>query len=350
MKIVLFLGAGFSRAYGLPVMRDFFGHAKKGPYLEDDDKAFLEDYQRKTYGAANMFRPEYANLEDVLSFCLALENFAGSYPEDTSADYKRLCKILYEVYRHVQDHTLAYWNLPTKQLGRFLQISKKDEYSLTIVTTNYDIIVEYLFCRLNMRCHLPNEWPDVREPAAPFPKYMYAHGAGEGPLLCKLHGSLNWFSDGPEKLKVEGGMCDCEVDTGTDEPKRVLVPAVATVDYSLRDVPLIVPPTLFKLQVDPRFQRIWEAAGGALKEADKVMVIGFSFPPSDIYIRYWLAANLADNMNLERIAVVDPRANELCDMLTRSDSKFGERFKMLLRAFTHEWHQAANEGAINILS
>ncbi|GAH72010.1 unnamed protein product, partial [marine sediment metagenome] len=127
MNVVLFLGAGFSHAYGLPVLREFFQHAKKAPYLEVNEKDFLDEYQKRTNQAANMFEPDYGNLEDVLSFCLALYNFAGAYPEDTSNDYKRLCNILSDVYRHILDYSIAYSKLPVDPLRAFLQLPQTEE-------------------------------------------------------------------------------------------------------------------------------------------------------------------------------------------------------------------------------
>ena len=47
MNIVLFLGAGFSRAYGLPVMRKFFTRARRSDCLSAEDKSFLDRLQEK---------------------------------------------------------------------------------------------------------------------------------------------------------------------------------------------------------------------------------------------------------------------------------------------------------------
>lgn len=341
MKIVLFLGAGFSQPYGLPVMQEFFNHVKNAPYLSEKDKDFFTNYRKRTNSAADTFEPDYDNLEDVLSFCLALESFVGHYPEDTSDDYKKLCRILFEVYRHVREYNLDYWNLPRGELRTFMQLQKgrrKLAYELTIITTNYDIIVEYLLCAQGLNCRLPTKWKSIENKEI-IPVNMYSQENEQQPLLCKLHGSINWFPSGPENLNIEGGVLDKEVDTGEVEERRTF-PLIATKDYRLHTVPLIIPPTIFKLQVDPCLQRIWGAAGIALMEADKLIFIGFSFPDSDIYIRYFLAANLAENANLEKIRIIDPKADEICNKLRQSGSKFGNRFKKLLESSSMEWFQA----------
>lgn len=344
MKIVLFLGAGFSREYGLPVMREFFNHVKNAPYLSTEDKDFLDNYRRKTYSASDTFKPDYQNLEDVLSFCLALENFAGNYPESTTDDYKQLCRILYEVYRHVRNYILNYWELAPGHLQKFLRLPQAGTelpYELTVITTNYDIVAEYTFWRIGLNFYLPIRWKNINGQRKTVGN-MYSLDKGKNPLLCKLHGSLNWFSSGPESLTVEGRIIDEEVDTGTNT-KRVQLPLIAEKEYILNKVPLIVPPTVFKLHVVPCLQRIWEAAGLALREADKLVFVGFSFPNSDIYIRYFLAASITENVRLDKILIVDPDADAICKKLKESGSKFGERFKELLKPWTVKWSLAVNK-------
>ena len=79
MKIVLFFGAGFSRAWGLPVMQEFFQHAKDLDYLKQDDKNFLRELQSTAQKGVSMLQVRHDNLEEILSFCLASENFNAGY-------------------------------------------------------------------------------------------------------------------------------------------------------------------------------------------------------------------------------------------------------------------------------
>ncbi|GAH62764.1 unnamed protein product, partial [marine sediment metagenome] len=194
--------------------------------------------------------------------------------------------------------------------------------------------------------YLPNKWEDVTGRHSGTSS-LYAVEKGKGPLLCKLHGSLNWFSAGPEDISVESGL------SGVGKDRRSYVgrtglPLIAKTDYFLDKVPLIIPPTLFKLQVDYRFQKIWDAAGKAIKEADELVFIGFSFPQSDIYIRYFLATNLAENVRIEKIRVVDPDAGAICKELKKPGSKFGARFKDLLLPVKVRWEEAAKIGNLNV--
>ena len=42
-NVVLFLGAGFSKPFGLPVMDEFFEHAEASTQIEVSEKAFLRE-------------------------------------------------------------------------------------------------------------------------------------------------------------------------------------------------------------------------------------------------------------------------------------------------------------------
>ena len=50
----------------------------------------------------------------------------------------------------------------------------------------------------------------------------------------------------------------------------------------------------------------WSGAGDALARAERLWFIGYSFPESDSFMRFFLAASLASNSHLRQIAVLDP--------------------------------------------
>lgn len=348
MKIVLFLGAGFSRVFGLPLMREFFEHAKSSIYVSDSDKDFLRDLQLRARRGLNMLTMDDNELEDILSFYLACENFTGRYPEDTSEDFGRLCLILAKLYGHVSYKGRdKYWNLPVDPMRMLLGESKerKSGNKLSIITTNYDITLEYMLWRLGLRCYVPFEW----EPIMVDLEYksqsesMYDSAEYEtNVLICKLHGSINWFSHPKNRnsLNVMNKLYRGEIDEDLDDEddlsspdfnfKTVWYPEISDDSYKHDQVPFIVPPTIFKLQPDRRIQAIWDAAGMALQKADKLIFVGYSFPESDLYIRYFLAANLYENVDLGAIHIIAPSASNTLDKLKKiMGVNFGNRLKAL---------------------
>ena len=131
---------------------------------------------------------------------------------------------------------------------------------------------------------------------------------------------------------------DYDYSDGTRKPRRIYLPRVSLGNYQSVSTPLIVPPTLFKMQTMSTFREIWNAAGKALEEAEKLVFIGFSFPESDTYIKYFLAANLYENVDLRPIEIVDPNADKICERL--KDSNFGIHFKDRLRYVKGTWEEA----------
>ena len=69
-------------------------------------------------------------------------------------------------------------------------------------------------------------------------------------------------------------------------------------------IPYLVPPT-WKKVFDNAPKQVWSEAVGALKEATRIIMIGFSMPPTDIHFHYLLAAGLQENISLRNLSVVN---------------------------------------------
>ncbi|MGA2093206.1 MAG: SIR2 family protein [Sedimentisphaerales bacterium] len=347
MKIVLFLGAGFSRAWGLPVMKEFFQHAKDSTYLTEEDKSFLRELQSRAQRGVSMYQVGRDNLEGILSFCLAESQFGTGYPDKSNDEYKMLCRILQKVYRQMDFSKLAVrldnllvrcWQLFDKKQG-----APPPSYELDVITTNYDIMAECCLTNIGFQLRLPGLWLpiDTQLPFTTIPLYTTD---SKSVLLCKLHGSLNWYSDSNNeyRLRIESNAMLVQIKSA-NEYVRFIFPQVSTSDYKPPGEPIIVPPTFFKMQTYSYFQNIWSSAGEMLRKADKLVFIGYSFPDSDVHMRYFLAANLYENVDLRSIDIVDPNAVDICSNLRQSD--FGIHFKERLNAVGGKWEE--NQYCIN---
>jgi hypothetical protein len=109
--------------------------------------------------------------------------------------------------------------------------------------------------------------------------------------VLKLHGSVNWA-----RTKTPGGRLtvfgDYDFVRGSDL------------------VPELVPPT-WKKVFDNQLEAVWEAAVEALNTATRVIIIGFSMPPTDLHFKYLVAAGLQKNVSLRNIHFVNPQIPEL---------------------------------------
>lgn len=110
--------------------------------------------------------------------------------------------------------------------------------------------------------------------------------------LYKPHGSLNWL------------YCpSCISTTLTPEQKGVLKLFYGPKDCEncgTKMIPIIIPPTFFKVMSNKYLQEIWYKAEHTLKNAERIYFCGYSFPDADIHIKYLLKrAEINGNSNPE---------------------------------------------------
>jgi hypothetical protein len=138
-------------------------------------------------------------------------------------------------------------------------------------------------------------------------------------LLCKLHGSVNFFhlDDRPGQpplfvfsceLGGKGRGVGCSRVDEDDVPIILMkdAPSVLMAKYH-RITPAIVPPTYAKLQGYDWLRAIWSTAFGAIQDARTLIFIGYSLPASDGFMRAMFQAALAARTHDEppEVYVVD---------------------------------------------
>jgi hypothetical protein len=109
--------------------------------------------------------------------------------------------------------------------------------------------------------------------------------------VLKLHGSINWAREttSGRDLKVFGHYEDARKIGG---------------------IPELLPPTWKKI-LENQLANVWDSAVEALKYATRVIIIGFSIPPTDMHFKYLMAAGLQQNVSLRQIYFINPKAEEL---------------------------------------
>lgn len=118
--------------------------------------------------------------------------------------------------------------------------------------------------------------------------------------ILKLHGSLNWFKYLPIHDNNVADKAKQVVLTNEkwwfNEPK--------VIDGLIVD-PLIIPPVLYKNYGQEIISDLWIKAEESLARCKNLIVIGYSFPPTDFGIRK-LFLEAFENNYLENIIVVNP--------------------------------------------
>lgn len=137
--------------------------------------------------------------------------------------------------------------------------------------------------RASVRSQLTGYLQQVRRQEGPR-KVLSLKGAIQDRIL-KLHGSVDWVEEKSETIRIPA---DCSA------PSRK------------ESLPLIVPPLLDKVKHygSQKIRDVWFNAHSLLEEAEEVILIGFSFPPTDLSVRFLFQSALKENRSA-RIVVVN---------------------------------------------
>lgn len=143
--------------------------------------------------------------------------------------------------------------------------------------------------------------------------------------LLKMHGSLNWWLfRGTSKPYSINSLMHCE--TWTVSPLEIAYkssPNQEDLENYLMSEPFIVPPVLDKTNImkEPILQYIWTQAFNTLKQASKVVFVGYSLPVTDLASTFLFKEGINSDCNIEVVSKeIDERKKE------RTKSRYHELF------------------------
>lgn len=285
---VIILGAGASAADGAPLQAGLFRkyadiiQRNRSNMVHASSEGELRTFFTLFWGAdiddpnlAAQYFPTFEEALGLLEMASArgefFKGFGGLQAEATRAQEMRahlsnLIAVVLDDALH--QAPLTHTNLITNMQG--LGWMNK----ITLLSFNYDLLIDN-----SMRAVL-NVEPDY---AVPFRSGQNAmsHGVNSPPLL-KLHGSLNWlFCPTCSQLDCYPG--EKIVAEIAHDPMRM---TCATCQEPR--VPIVVPPTFFKVMSNFYLQQIWKKAEDNLREAHHLIFCGYSFPDADLHFKYLL--------------------------------------------------------------
>ena len=181
----------------------------------------------------------------------------------------------------------------------------------TVISLNYDVIVDnamFLLSEFYQNMRPPNYGVDIETE-----RYKdFCRGGTFGNLL-KIHGSLNWMYC--EKCK----RLDLFISEGMRTAKALdeLYHSVPFDDaYSCQGTPcrnphcnsfinpILITPTYVKDYENPHVDQVWKQAEDKLKQADRVVFIGYSLPTDDVEVAMLLKRGLG-HLDPKQITVVE---------------------------------------------
>lgn len=346
------LGAGVNRCMadldGLkpPLARDFFQQALRHARLSEDWqldrlRPLFEYIQQYWHLSLDQLRDRPFDLEECYTLLHLQRGEAAG--RDDPAEAMRLARLEYLLSAALLEYLSGFfdWTAPgSGPLASLASVIRRDGAS--VISFNYDTLLEGAFQSASGVMQPPaglhddpdappdlgyshSNWnpalayglrfDDVELPQAGVPRYVagdayYAHPANQlyDPPLLKLHGSINWF--------VHSGFPLAE-GIPIDESRRgrtLIARARHSVSLPpMRDgemlSPIIITPVLHKAMLRiPLLDSLWHTARARLPSCDRLIIIGYSFPPTDFHVRRLLRESFADRSLLE-LVVVNPDAS-----------------------------------------
>jgi len=340
---VFILGAGASVKAGAPTMNTFIRVAqeiKRGSapklYLKE------QEYFDLVFKARTLLMQAHSksvlNIDNIESLFGAFDMAAllGRLGTLTDEEVQKLPTAVRYVIAKTIESSLKYpvnkggLTLPPEPYGAFAEIIRdlntKERGSVSVITFNYDIGLDYAFHVNSMpfeyRCGVPGVDPGKKQ----------SPGAID---LLKLHGSLNWgLCDKCHRVvpfQLKDFFAEYKWVAGLDEPhsrtigiaNHLIKRTCELCGTLLAANPVIVPPTWNKGNVHSGLSSVWRAAASHLAEAENVFIIGYSLPTTDEFFRYFYSLSTVGDAVFNRFSVVD------------TNEQVFERFKSILGQTAH---------------
>ncbi|GMT42770.1 MAG: hypothetical protein IEMM0002_1181 [bacterium] len=289
-KLALILGSGFSKVAGLPTTADIPSKFLETPdnsnlplKIDEQINDILRNFWKRIFGysESNDF-PSLENHFTLLDLAANSGHHLGRYYSP-----KRLRAI-----RRMSIHRV-FQLLTTGKKSDYIQKTLrklKNSYDLSIVTLNWDIVVEKHLHR-KIKFHYPIKTFKFDS------QYNNKPWKHNGVPIMKIHGSTNWvYCDSCRRFftgKIANSALnkrtfleikDFEIfnseekivkllkrhqgDRSCPHCKNIMAGRVATFSYRKN----------FSIA---QFQSIWEQAHAALREADLWLIVGYSMPEAD---------------------------------------------------------------------
>lgn len=333
METAVILGAGFSFAAGLPLTRSLFDcglpQAQSSSAAENHAQVAFA-YQRWKSGHPSATAEEWLReLYDLRDDGLQAMSQGTTWDKAIRFALSRLVDLPKGSNSHYYFGICTHRCHPVHR--EFWKRVESDLHSRTVVTLNYDILVEQALhtgsetSRSAPRCYYGgfSHVQAVRKMKNVTKKTFDLVQLGNDVVLYKLHGSINWAWE-------------------WHSPTLKIHDDVRAVFRRNKDVgtPAIIPPIPEK-EMPPEFSQVWSEARRSLKVCPRWLVCGYSLPPYDIALRDFFAEILSHKMQAEILVLAPDSASlvarwgAIAPPATRIRALPG-----LPEAFQHDWTQS----------
>lgn len=321
-KTIIFLGAGASAADGAPVQsslfREYFQVLRDRKQTVDPHhvryfKHFWGiDVQHDDF-KTTIF-PTFEEALGMLELAKARqESFHGYHNTANSNKIDHTIEDLIFLIVDVLKEKLQKKNIYHSKLINNI-INKGLTKDVAFISLNYDILIDNAISEQYYSIDLDYGIDFVNYTTT---KDWQPPSIDKSIQLYKIHGSLNWL------------YCPvCKQILITPNEKGVSLLIDRTQKYANACpacngsfVPILIPPTFFKVMSNSQLVRIWDLSERALTSADTIIFCGYSLPDADMHIKYLLKRGcLNRSKSLPKIVVNNNHPGKTTSM--KDDEKY----------------------------
>lgn len=312
-RTVFIFGAGASHEAGAPLMNNFLQVAqdlRRSGRVQDVDSHFrLVDEARSllAHSHSKSTGVDIDNLETVFS-AFELARMVGTLGDMKKEDLKQLPHAYRIVIARTLEETLDFQNtqrgiLAPEPYVRFanalVDLQSERKPIPTLISFNYDLGLDWALMKAGFNIN-----------------YGFAQGRPIASVnLFKLHGSINWVYSERDKCPEHWDLRDANAHQQnflyetSDIVRYRLSPNLNLFRQSENGeptLPLIIPPTFNKGAENSYLNQVWSSAAEALKEAENIIVIGYSLPETDQFFKYLYSIGTIGRSIIRKFWVIDP--------------------------------------------
>lgn len=322
MKSTYILGAGVSSLAGVPTLNEFLPKA----FSEVKLKLGNDMYGKACFGSVEKFWKDElpnSNVEELLSFI----DFKIAIAKDSKVkELKRIRSALIYLITTTIKQTIKDSTEISDMYHKFVHAC--DFNKSQILTFNWDLLIDNRFGqKIDYGSKIIKKHPESNS--------VTSQCEYNVPFL-KLHGSINWlycddcmttyyfFAQKSGQEYYEGKNKKC-INSQCNENKLK---------------PLLVLPTFKKFEKERKggkkseydsLGEIWRNASRFIKECDKIVIIGFSFPLTDQHFRLFLKNALTKRQNVKlKIVEIEVVSNNKSSLKEQMD--FEEMYKNIFES------------------
>jgi NAD-dependent SIR2 family protein deacetylase len=307
-QVAIFLGAGASRAMGLPLTAEILPRIARRRH---DGSLFENWYPEHAQDLRSFFArsfPQLLSRSPKKSSVIELLTSLDHYLRDHASPWKMnrhelkryrlllvtaICEILYKTNHRIATPARARWS----KLLRTLPTAYDRRIDLAIITTNYDQLVDELLLEafgstLERSVDMGVTWYDrgdtrIPRPRRPKTRYYKIQGSMNS-LVCQKCGRLYINTEEsiylvPFQSRNDDSQCGCG-------------------HYPLAHT--VVAPSAVSQIPFKAVKETWQCAGEFLRRADEWLFVGYSLPAEDVALRDMILRAFSIRKTPPRIDVV----------------------------------------------